>query len=161
MYWSFVYASKYFFLINHHCRTPRIRQKLLKFLQNAMNPYRFMHQYHILDGLERFSKTIPRNKNIYKADLKVSQNLQRTSTMAPGWSLQIFLHHPVHFYKYLHFVKWSWKICWDHPNWNCCRIEAFRDQRKFCPIRWVRLWHKWCSNSNSLVLSSPESRKSS
>ena len=29
--------------------------------------YQFMHQYHILDGLERFFKTIPQNVNIYKS----------------------------------------------------------------------------------------------
>ena len=32
-----------------------------------MNMYQFMHQYHILDGLERFFKTIPQNVNIYKS----------------------------------------------------------------------------------------------
>ena len=36
MYWPFVYASRYIFLIDHHCKTPRIRQKLLKFLQGVL-----------------------------------------------------------------------------------------------------------------------------
>ena len=35
MYWSFLYCFKIFYLIDHHCKTPQIRQKLLKFLQGV------------------------------------------------------------------------------------------------------------------------------
>ena len=37
--------------------------------KNTMNPYQFMHQHKILDGLERISEAIPRNVNIYKRGL--------------------------------------------------------------------------------------------
>ena len=61
--------------------------------KNIMNPYKFMRQHQILDGLERFYKTIPWNVN-----WMVSKRPVETIQFA-------FV-----------FVEWSRKTFRDHPN---------------------------------------------
>ena len=45
--------------------------------------YQLMHQHHILDGLERFSETIPQNVTIYKANWILSNKNAYQHCVAP------------------------------------------------------------------------------
>ena len=61
----------------------------------------FNISHGILDGLEKFSKTIQRKVNMYKTNWMLSKNLWR----APRWSPHIFQHHPVGFVKI--YIPWN------------------------------------------------------
>ena len=91
-----------------------------------MNVYQFMHQHKILDALERFFETIPRNVNIYKDDWIVLKNLQR-----PVWMVSAGLLTPSsRLCKYLPSKYRNW-----FRNWYW--FEAFHDPPSHCFYAWI------------------------
>ena len=80
--------------------------------KNTMNPYQFMHQHKILDGLERISEAIPRNVNIYKRGLDGVNKTMET--------IQVLVLENLS--RPSKYSNWYW-------NW--CGLEAFQDPLMF------------------------------